>query len=48
MGLLNLFKRKQIDEVELEIRKQPRKKRKHLRELYKQYTEGKVLKIEVK
>ena len=46
MKLFNFFKKK--DEIEIEIRKQPRKNRKRLRELYIMYQKGLILQVDNK
>ena len=46
LNIFKFFKKKEISEAEKEILKQPKKRRKRLRELWKQYEQGKILKIE--
>lgn len=44
----NLFKRKPKDPLEVELKKYPKRDRARYRELWKQWSEGKFLKIEGK
>jgi hypothetical protein len=44
--LPKIFKRKEKTPLEIELKKYPRKRRARLRELYEQYEQGKILKIE--
>lgn len=41
---MHLFRKKNLSELDIELKKYPRRKRKQLRELYIQYEKGKVLK----
>lgn len=41
---MKLFSKKELSELDIELKKYPRRKRKQLRELHSQYEEGKVLK----
>jgi hypothetical protein len=48
MKLLNFLKRKEKKPIEKELKKYPRKKRKHLRQLWEQWEQGNYIKIQEK
>lgn len=48
MNLLNFFKRKPRNPIDIELKKYKRKDRKRFKELYGEWEDGNFIKIEVK
>ena len=45
MRIFNIFKKKELSELEVELRKYPKKRRARLKQLYEQYQKGQILQV---